>query len=476
MMASLIRPSMQLPFLKESCAAINVSACGISLDLSRQRLTQEDLKGLIKHAGEAALLDAFREMCAGAVVNRSESRPALHTALRSFDSASPHFAEVDAERRRMLAFADRIFSEGRIDDVINIGIGGSEMGPHAVWHALQPLKPRIRLHFLSTVDGTLLDRILSRCNPHRTLAIVSSKSFGTRETMVNAEMVDEWFAEAGIVGEARNDHMVTVSAKTDAAESMGLRPENGFRIWPWVGGRFSVWSSIGLPLAIGLGKEKFLDFLRGANAMDKHAMTAPLENNLPALLALLAYWDAVRLEIPSRCLLPYDSRLDGMPAWLQQLEMESLGKNRLADGSGMALTRTGQGIWGSNGNKGQHSFYQWLREGAWCTSIDLVKVCNPGHGHAKMARVLNANAEAQAEALVTRQDDRCFNSVLTLSLADLKPETLGAFMAMYEHKVAMLGMLLKINPFDQPGVEFAKKIANLLENKTFVDVSITDSN
>ncbi len=454
---------MTIPFFKETSADTVRKACGITLDLSKQRLTKTDLQDFISYAQEIGLAEWFRQMCAGAVVNVSENRPALHTALRAFDASAPHFEEIKAERERMLEFAKHVRNEGKISDVVNIGIGGSEMGPHAVWHALQPLKPKINLHFLSTVDGTLLDRILSRCHPESTLAVVSSKSFSTRETMVNAEMVDDWFAQAGISGEKRNDHIVTVSAKEDAAESLGLKKENGFRIWPWVGGRFSVWSAIGLPLAIGLGTETFLAFLRGANEMDKHALEAPLQENLPALMALLSYWDATKLEIPSMCMLPYDSRLDLMPAWLQQLEMESLGKSSLCDQTGKVLTRTGQCIWGSNGNRGQHSFYQWLREGTWCSSINLIKVQNPGHSHQKMRRVLCANAEAQAEALVTRDSQDYFNSLLLLTLNDVSSETLGAFMAMYEHKTALLGKLLQINPFDQPGVEFAKKLAKMLE-------------
>ena len=454
---------MNKPFLKETGTRTSVSACGITLDLSRQRLTQTDFDDFIHYAEEIDLQGSFRRMCAGEVVNLSENRAALHTSLRAFDASAPFYEEVNAERERMLAFADRIRSEGKITDVINIGIGGSEMGPHAVWHALQPLNPTINLHFLSTVDGTLLDRILSRCRPESTLAIVSSKSFGTRETMVNAEMVDAWFARAGITGESRNEHVVTVSSKENAAESLGLRKENGFKIWPWVGGRFSVWSAIGLPLAIGLGRETFLSFLRGANAMDKHALNAPISENLPTLMALLAYWDATKLEIPSRCLVPYDCRLDMMPAWLQQLEMESLGKCILADESERVRTRTGQGIWGSNGNCGQHSFYQWLREGTWCTSIDLVKVTDAGHSHEKMARVLNANADAQAEALITRETEEFYNSLMAITLKALSPEMLGAFMSLYEHKTALFGRLLKINPFDQPGVEFAKKLAKMLE-------------
>ena len=224
-----------------------------------------------------------------------------------------------------------------------------------------------------------------------------------------------------------------------------------------------MWSSIGLPLAVGLGREAFLAFLRGANAMDKHAIEAPVSKNLPILMALLAYWDSTKLEIPSMCLLPYDCRLDMMPAWLQQLEMESLGKCTLADGSGGVRTRTGQEIWGSNGNCGQHSFYQWLREGTWCTSIDLVKVEDAGHAHDKMARVLNANADAQAEALVTRENKEFYNSLMVIILNKLCPELLGSLMSLYEHKTSLFGWLLKINPFDQPGVEFAKKLAKMLE-------------
>lgn len=449
---------MTKPFLKETSEKTSVSACGITLDLSRQRLTKSDLDDLIRYAEKIDLQGAFRRMCAGEIVNTSENRAALHTSLRAFDPSAPFFEEVNAERERMLDFAERIRSEGQITDIINIGIGGSEMGPHAVWHALKPLNPKIRLHFLSSVDGVLLDRILSRCRPESTLAIVSSKSFGTSETIVNAEMVDAWFAQGGITGEKRNDHIVTVSAKPDAAESLGLRRENGFRIWPWVGGRFSVWSAIGLPLAIGLGRETFLAFLRGANAMDKHALEAPLSENLPILMALLAYWDSTKLEIPSMCLLPYDCRLDMMPMWLQQLEMESLGKCKLSSGAGIVRTRTGQGIWGSNGNRGQHSFYQWLREGTWCTSVNILIVEKKDHKYEKMSHLLDANARAQIHALVSRQNSKYFNSLLSIFLKRVSSEYLGALMALYENKTFFSGRLLKINPFDQPGVEFAKKL------------------
>ena len=453
---------MNHPFLKDSAKLTSWSACGIELDLGRTRLRSGDLLELIEFASSNRLMDKFCGMCAGDIANPSENRPALHTSLRSFNPKALCYEEVAAERSRMLNFAEKLRREGIIKDVINIGIGGSEMGPHAVWEALQPLNPAINLHFLSTVDGTLLDRILSQCEPESTFVIVSSKSFTTRETIVNFENVDRWLADAGIRGLERARHIATVSAREDAAESIALPRENGFHIWPWVGGRFSVWSSIGLPLAIALGSVEFLSLLKGAEAMDLHAQTAPLDGNLPALLALSAYWDANELGIQELCLLPYDIRLNLMPAWLQQLEMESLGKH--VSSTGLLLKkRTGQGVWGSNGNQGQHSFYQWLREGTWCTSIDLVKVLHQNNRHEKMHRVLNANAEAQAEALVVRDTPEYFNSLKVLALREVSAGTIGSFMAMYEHKTAMLGMLLGLNPFDQPGVEYAKKLAIKLE-------------
>ena len=462
-------------FLRDTAVRTNFLACNISLDLSRQRLTKNDFDDLLSYAEKVGLQKRFKQMCNGEIVNLSENRAALHTSLRSFDASVPFFDEVNIERERMLFFADSLRQEGRITDVINIGIGGSEMGPRAVWHALQPLNPIVRIHFLSAVDGILLDRILSRCRPESTLVIISSKSFNTQETRVNAEAVDAWLAASGIVGEKRNAHIVTVSAKTNAAESLGLHAGNNFRIWPWVGGRFSLWGSIGLPLAIGLGSEVFQQLLLGAFKMDCHAKEAPMSENLPILMAVLAYWDITKLDIPSLCFLPYDCRLDVFPAWLQQLEMESLGKSTYSRDSRRVQTRTGQCVWGSNGNQGQHSFYQWLREGTWSTSIHMIKVTNVDHAHPRMAAVLDANADAQADALVMRPVGAPCNSLMLMTLKDLNPDTLGALLALYEHKTALLGFLLGINPFDQPGVELGKIMCQNrlgliqgLRNKIFV--------
>ena len=460
-----------LPFLRDGALdRAYATACGIRLDISRQRLSGVDLDRLLELAEEKGLKAAYARMVHGEIVNPSEGRAALHTSLRSWNPKAPHFDEVNLERERMLAFAGMV-RDGRwrgcrgdrITDVINIGIGGSEMGPRAVWHALRPANPDIRLHFLSSVDGVLLERTLAECLPRSTLVIVSSKSFTTRETQVNAAAVDQWLLDNGIVGADRAKHMVVVSANPHAADNMCLPPQNFFHLWDWVGGRFSVWSAIGLPVAIGLGPDAFREFLQGANEMDRHALDAPVESNLPALLALLAYWNATRLEITSHCLLPYDERLRITVSWLQQLEMESLGKNHTPDGH-LIPGHTGLGVWGANGNEAQHSFYQWLREGTGRTSIDIVWSEMPGHRYAEHYRVLLANARAQAEALVTRDPQSpFFNAVSAIVIDAVTPRRLGAFMAMYEHKTTMLGTLFGINPFDQPGVELGKRLSKRAE-------------
>lgn len=460
-----------LPFLRDSAGVdTTVTACGIRLDISRQRLTGEDIARLAEHCRTRGVEEAHRRMIAGEVVNPSENRAALHTSLRSFAANAPKFAEVDRERRRMLDFARQV-REGvrlgcrgdRITDVINIGIGGSDMGPHVVYHALRPANPKIRVHFLSTVDGVLLERILDVCNPLSTLVVVSSKSFGTRETLVNAAAVDQWLLNSGIVGTDRTRHMVVVSANPDAANQMCLPEENFFHMWDWVGGRFSVWGAVGLPLALSLGPEVFLEFLQGAAEMDRHSLTAPLERNLPATLAMIAFWNANRLEISTHCVLPYDERLRVIVPWLQQLEMESLGKNHTPDGRRIP-GRTGQAVWGANGNEAQHSFYQWLREGTGRASIDLIWSEMPGHRYAEHYRVLLANARAQAEALIMRDPDNpCFNAVTAVVMDAVTPRRLGALMAMYEHKTTMLGTLFGINPFDQPGVELGKRLSKRAE-------------
>ena len=442
------------------------SNCGIGVDFYKHLLNNEDLIHLKDEFICDEMINLHLCMTQGDMVNISDKRKALHTSLRSFSSHSPMHKVVSTERKRILHFATLVRNGewcgcrgDQITDVINIGIGGSDMGPRMVYHALRESNSKIRLHFLSTVDGYLLSRILDVCNPFTTLVVVSSKSFKTRETLVNASAVNKWFSEAGITGSKRTQHIVVASANPSAAEIMHLPEDNQFFFWDWVGGRFSVWGAVGLPLAIVLGPEVFLELLHGAEEMDKHSIEAHLEENLPATLALLAYWNIRKLGIKSHCVLPYDERLRVMVPWLQQLEMESLGK-KPQDSDQL----TGQLVWGANGNEGQHSFYQWLREGTDKSSIDLILCEKANHRYPEHHRVLLANAKAQAEALVTRPNpEEFYNALTVITIDELTPRRLGALMAMYEHKTTMLGSLLGINPFDQPGVELGKKISLRVE-------------
>lgn len=463
-----------IPFLSDDCSECEISACGISLDISRQRLTYEQWRDLLQIGRDKKLLDSQRRMVNGEIVNVTENRQALHVSLRSSDPKVPHYAEIKQALSRMCAFAEAVRSGKwrgargkRITDVVNVGIGGSEMGPHAVYHALKGSSPLIRLHFLSAVDGTLVDRILGALDPDSTLVIVSSKSFTTRETMVNAAEVDQWLGEAGLdATEDRARHVVLVTAKTDAYKEMNVPEDNQFPLWSWVGGRFSVWGAVGLPDMIALGPDVFLDMLAGAEEMDQHMLNAPVEKNLPAILALLSTWCSAHWGMQYHCLLPYDERLRHLVPWLQQLEMESLGKTYTPSGSRVE-GMTGQGIWGGHGNEAQHSFYQWLREGTGRSSIDLLWCDNPGHNHHHHHRVLIANAKAQAKALVMREmpSDGFFNAVTTIRLNELTPHRLGALMAMYEHKTTMLAHLYGINAFDQPGVELGKRLSHQVESQ-----------
>ncbi|CDE46755.1 glucose-6-phosphate isomerase [Sutterella sp. CAG:351] len=461
-----------LPFLRDGDGVTAFEACGLRVDFSRQRLTQDDLARLVDFANGLGLMEAHHAMVQGEIVNKSENRAALHTSLRSQDPASPHFDEVKEARDRAYAFAESVRSGkwtgcrgDTITDVINIGIGGSEVGPRAVYHALMGLPQPIKVHFLSGVDGVQLDRILYGLDPFRTLVVVSSKSFHTRETLVNASVVDEWLAAAGITGSSRDHHVIAVSANPDAYKDLRIPEENLYPLWDWVGGRFSVWGCIGIPDMIALGTDVFDQFLSGAYEMDRYVYDAPVAENISALLALIAFWNATRLNITLQCVLPYDERLRIFVSWEQQLEMESLGKTTQADGT-VIVGNTGQAVWGGHGDESQHSFYQWLREGTGRTSIDLISCEKPGHSHEELHRVMIANARAQAQALVTRDPSMpWFNGVTTISISDLTPKTLGALMAMYEHKITMLGTLFGLNPFDQPGVEFGKKLSREAENR-----------
>jgi glucose-6-phosphate isomerase len=463
------------PLLRDSSPQPTLAAAGLTLDIGRQRIDVPTLVALRQWAQSRGVVSAQHAMVRGDIVNASESRPALHTALReparaALGTPAPVHAAVQAELVRLRAFAMEVRSgawrgaTGRpITDVVNLGIGGSDSAPRLVCDALAERIDGPRPHFVANVDGHVLARLLPQLDAATTLFIVSSKSFSTRETLLNAQTALAWLASAGITGVQRGRHVVTVSAKPGASAALGVADAPQFHLWDWVGGRFSLWSAIGLPAILALGPERFDELLGGAHAMDRHAIDAPLDANLPATLALLAWWNTAVVGATSLCLLPYDDRLRAMIVWLQQLAMESLGKSRGVDGR-FVEGQTVQPVWGGVGTDAQHTFFQALRQGTLRTAVDLLVVRQADHAFEEHQRVLVANARAQAEALIAADaDSRALNAVNVIELERLTPAALGALLALYEHATTMQATLLGINAFDQPGVELGKVLARQLE-------------
>jgi len=435
------------------------------IDLETQRLLFE----LARQTGVEAQRDA---MFAGEHINRTEDRAVMHFLLRQDESsalapaAQGALAEVQATREAMLAYAEKVRADHTITDVVNIGIGGSDLGPQMAVLALDEFRaPGKRFHFVSNVDGHELAGVLRDLAPEHTLFLIASKTFTTTETMTNARSAKRWFEQSGGTDIAR--HFAALTTNVAAAREFGIETTFGF--WDWVGGRYSLWSAIGLPIALALGADGFRALLAGAHAMDAHFRSAPLEHNLPMRLGLLDVWYRNFLGFTSRSIAPYHSALRRLPAYLQQLEMESNGKR--VDQDGAALTYgTSPVLWGEPGTNGQHAYFQMLHQGTDVVPLEFIAVRDaahdlPGH-HAKLL----ANALAQAQALmVGKHDDgghRNFPGNRPSSffvLERLTPETLGAFIALYEHRVFTSGAVWGINSFDQWGVELGKVLAKDIE-------------
>ena len=473
---------------------------GLLLDFSRQRLTSKTLGLLIALAREARLEARIGALLAGEPVNNTENRPALHTALRrSLDrplvvNGRNLMQDVKSEREKLTAFV-RSVHDGRItghtgkrfDTVINIGIGGSDLGPVMAVEALARYRrPGLRFHFVSNIDGCELADAIAASNPESTLVIVCSKTFTTLETMTNARRAREWIA--GSLGEgALPRHFSAVSVNQKAMDEFGVGPVLRFTMWDWVGGRYSVWSSIGVSLALAVGSDHFLEFLDGGRAMDEHFAGAPFDRNLPVLLGLIGVWNRNFLGIPSHVVLPYDRRLHRFPAYLQQLEMESNGKRVTRDGRDVAYD-TGAVLWGEPGSNAQHSFFQLLHQGTADVALDFLAPVRSSSGWQDQQDLALANCFAQAQAFMAGQTaaevrkqlvaaglDKAQikalvphkvhpgnrpNSVLLFQVLD--PTTLGKLVALYEHKVYVQSVIWDINPFDQWGVELGKKLADKL--------------
>lgn len=477
----------------------------LHVDLSKNLITSETVELLLKLAEEVKLEQAREAMFSGKHINVTEDRAVLHTALRRPEGYTPALtvdgqdvdADVHAVLKKIYAFADRVrngewtgVTGKRIETVVNIGIGGSDLGPVMVYEALKPYADAgITARFISNIDPTDVAEKVSDLNPETTLFIVASKTFGTLETLTNARVAREWLlsalAEAGALegkeaSEAVAKHFVAVSTALDKVAAFGIDPENAFGFWDWVGGRYSVDSAIGTSLAIVFGPKVFADFLAGFHAMDEHFRTAPLAQNVPVLMGLLNVWNVNFLGAETHAVLPYDQYLHRFPAYLQQLTMESNGKSVRADGSFVNYA-TGEVFWGEPGTNGQHAFYQLIHQGTRLIPADFLAFANPVHptkdGEQDVHELFLANFFAQTQALAfgkTEEEVRAEGTAehvvnarifsgnrpsTSIMAPRLTPRVLGSLIALYEHITFVQGVVWGIDSFDQWGVELGKKLA-----------------
>ena len=471
----------------------------ILVDFSKNKINQETLKLLRQLAKESALDEAINAMFTGEKINRTENRAVLHTALRNRSNTPVYvdgkdvMPEVNAVLAKMSAFCNRVISgewkgyTGKaITDVVNIGIGGSDLGPYMVTEALRPYKNHLNMHFVSNVDGTHIAETLKKVNPETTLFLVASKTFTTQETMTNANSARDWLLAAAKDNSAVAKHFAALSTNGKAVAEFGIDTNNMFEFWDWVGGRYSLWSAIGLSIALSIGFDNFEALLSGAHEMDKHFRTAPLEKNIPATLALVGLWNTNFLGAQTEAILPYDQYLHRFAAYFQQGNMESNGKYVDRNGNVIRDYQTGPIIWGEPGTNGQHAFYQLIHQGTMLIPCDFIAPAqshNPlGDHHSKLLSNFFAQTEALAFGKTKEEVEAEFvkagksldevkdivpfkvftgnkptNSILVQKIT---PFVLGALIAMYEHKIFAQGVIFNIFSFDQWGVELGKQLAN----------------
>ena len=457
---------------------------GLLLDFSKQRITAET-RTLLQELARTARLDEWKQkMLAGEPINHTEQRAVRHMDLRAGEQAPP---EVRAVLKRMQAFCEQIhsgawrgFSGDRITDVVNIGIGGSDLGPRMATRALIARHhPNLDVHYIANIDAADIAPLLARLNPRTTLFIVASKTFTTLETLTNARSARDWLLAAASHESAIARHFVAISTNLELTRQFGIASENVFEFWDWVGGRFSLWSAIGLSLALAIGWRPFEQLLAGAHAMDRHFIEAPAADNLPLTLALLSLWNTDFLDASTAAVLPYAQSFALLPAYLQQLEMESNGKQTDRDGQPLSVA-TSPILWGEAGTNGQHSFYQLFHQGGRIIPCDFIVLRTsdfplPGHHISLLANCLAQSAalafgqtadEVRAagvpEALAPYKIFPGNQPSTTFVLPALTPYTLGQLLALFEHKVFCLGVLWNINSFDQWGVELGKQLASQL--------------
>jgi glucose-6-phosphate isomerase len=471
-------------------------------DYSKHRITDETLPLLMQMAREANIEESRDKMFAGEKINITENRAVLHTALRNRSNTPVYvdgkdvMPDINLVLKQMRAFSDKVrngtwlgFTGKRITDIVNIGIGGSDLGPVMVCDALKPYaSPNLQVHFVSNIDGAHLMRALEKCKAETTLFIVASKTFTTQETMTNATSARTWFLESAKDNAHVAKHFVALSTNAKAVADFGIDTANMFQFWDWVGGRYSLWSAIGLSIALYVGMDNFEALLDGGHEMDIHFKTAPLEQNMPVILALIGIWYNNFFHVDTNAILPYDQGMARFPAYLQQADMESNGKFICRDGSRVQY-KTGPVIWGEAGTNGQHAFYQLIHQGTQIVPADFLM---PVHSHYAIGKqgfahhkILLANFLAQTQALMLGktkdqahaelvkqglQGDALENLLphkvfegnrptTSIMFDKLTPNTLGKLIALYEHKIFVQGMMWDINSFDQWGVEYGKQIA-----------------
>ena len=462
---------------KDRLSKMSLTVGKIYADFSKQSVDDDTLNILMKLAAACDLAGWRERFLSGERINVSEDRAVLHPALRGYDSGADIKDAVAKMRIRMAGYADKIRAEGEFENIVHIGIGGSDLGPRLVADAFEATVDKaLNLVFAENVDGASINDALEGLDPSKTLVVVVSKSFGTQETKMNADAAREWLLAAGC-DPAR--HVIAVSANPKRAVDFGISPDNIFDFWEWVGGRYSVWSAVGLSLQIAFGPDAFDEFLGGAAAMDKHFAEADFAQNLPVLMALIGVWNRNALDYQSLAVIPYSRRLRKFSAFLQQLEMESNGKAIGRDGKPAGLTCPV--IWGDEGTNGQHAFFQWLHQGASVAPVDFVAVAADHEGRPAHHKALLANCIAQSEALMIGKTEEVVRAELgdhpkadelalqktffgnrpstTLLLEDLSPESVGTLIALYEHKVFVQGVIWGVNSFDQWGVELGKVLA-----------------
>lgn len=450
-----------------------IDVAGLHIDFRKQRINNTIAATLIELASESGLASAIAAQFRGDRINSSEDRAVLHTALRAPLAKRPASvaADIETEQLRLLAFAEQIrstqlrgFTGKSFTDVVHIGIGGSHLGPELVFRALGP-GDGPRIHFVANVDGAALAELLPTLDPEKTLVTIVSKSFATAETKANADSVRSWFVERTGRPDAIRLHFCAVSTNLDAIDKFGLDRDRVFTMWDWVGGRYSIWSSVGLPIALAIGGEAFKSFLAGAHAMDCHFRDAAWKENAPVQMALSGIWNSNFLGATSLAVLPYDRRLALLPDFLQQLDMESNGKRVHRDGSEVKID-TATVLWGGEETNGQHAFHQQLHQGTQSFSADFLAVIEPEHDRKAHHDALLANCLAQSQAMLLGRDTGephrrvpGNRATTTILMQRLTPRAMGALLALYEQKVFCQGVIWQINSFDQWGVELGKQLA-----------------